>query len=515
MRIGFGLKRLTALAIFVLMAGVSGMVVPENARAAQHAWIVISARTGRILTEHNANSPHYPASLTKMMTLYLTFQALKDKRITLDTRFRVSRHAASMQPTKLGLIPGQTVPVRDLILGIVTQSANDAAVVLAEGLAGSEPAFAQRMTRMAHAMGMDRTHFDNASGLPDPRNISTAADLAILARHLYLDFPQYYHYFSVRTFTYHGRTFSTFDHLMERYPGMDGIKTGFIDASGFNLASSAVRDGRRLIGVVLGGQTARSRDNQMAALLNAAFAEHAAPAPQPIFAQRKTKDRTALHALARRAEHTLATLSPIGRAEAATASDRVQRKWVIQVGAYMQHAAAVHAGETARARLPAELHKPLIVVAERARRGAIYKARIIDLTRREAQSACHVLHRAHRDCLEMASASRVIRERVGAASPRETHEKWAIQVGAYMQHAAAVHAGETARARLPAELHKPLIVVAARARKGAIYKARLVDLTRREAQTACHVLHRAHQGCLKMTSSMQFAAADEIKSPAE
>ncbi|MGH7074468.1 MAG: D-alanyl-D-alanine carboxypeptidase family protein [Stellaceae bacterium] len=241
-------------------------------------WIVLDAGTGRVLSQHDPNSLNYPASLTKMMTLYLTFNALAHHQISLDTRFTVSRHAASMEPTKLGLVPGQTIAVRNLILSIVTQSANDSAVVLAEGLAGSEDQFAARMNAEARILGMSSTNFRNASGLPNRYNYSTAHDLVKLALALYRDFPQYYHFFSTEEFTYDGRIYRNHNHLMAHYPGMDGLKTGFIDASGFNLAASAVRDHHRLIGVIMGGRSWHGRDMEMAALLNQAFTRDGVPA---------------------------------------------------------------------------------------------------------------------------------------------------------------------------------------------------------------------------------------------
>jgi D-alanyl-D-alanine carboxypeptidase len=241
-------------------------------------WIVMDASTGRVLTQHESDSLNYPASLTKMMTLYLTFDALRRHQITLDTRFAVSHHAASMEPTKIDLVPGQTISIRKLILSIVTQSANDSAVVLAEGLAGSEEQFAARMNAEARMLGMSSTNFRNASGLPNRYNYSTARDICTLALALYRNFPQYYHFFSTENFTYDGRSYHNHNHLLAVYPGMDGLKTGFIDASGFNLAASAVRDHRRLVGVIMGGRSWHSRDMEMAALLNAAFINDGVPA---------------------------------------------------------------------------------------------------------------------------------------------------------------------------------------------------------------------------------------------
>src|ERR1700730_6325855 len=207
-----------------------------------------------------------------MMTLYLAFEALDNGQLKLDQKLLVSTHAASRAPSKLGLIPGDSVAVRDLILALVTKSANDAASVVAESLGGNEISFAERMTQKARKLGMKNTVFHNASGLPDPLNRTTARDLATLARALYRDFPDHYHYFSTREFVYHGTVHANHNHLMSSFQGMDGIKTGYINASGFNLAASAKRDNRRLIGVVMGGESARTRDAHMAQLLNQAFA---------------------------------------------------------------------------------------------------------------------------------------------------------------------------------------------------------------------------------------------------
>lgn len=242
-------------------------------------WIVLDASTGQVLSQDNPDALNYPASLTKMMTLFLTFDALEHHRISLDQRFTVSRHASVQQPSKLGLRPGTTIAVRDLILAVVTHSANDAAVVLAENLAGSESAFAVRMNAEARALGMSRTNFRNASGLPDRFQYTTARDLSKLALALYRTFPREYAYFATENFTYGGQIYPNHNHLMSAFQGMDGIKTGFINASGFNLAASAVRNNRRLIGVIMGGRTAESRDMEMAELLDDAFARRGNAAP--------------------------------------------------------------------------------------------------------------------------------------------------------------------------------------------------------------------------------------------
>ena len=414
LRLRFESVHLLAIAAFFLVLGGGPISSQSRVLPPKFSSIVIDAETGDVLSENNADATTYPASLTKMMTLYLTFDALERKQITLDQTLPVSAHAAAQEPTKLDLNANDNVTVHDLVLGIITQSANDAAVTLAEGLAGSEGAFAERMTRTAHAMGMENSNFHNASGLPDPLQRTTARDLAMLARHLYLDFPHEYAYFATEDFTFHGVTYANHNHLMSSFEGMDGIKTGFIRASGFNLAASAVRDRRRLIGVVMGGQSAHSRDLKMAALLNAGFsggnapdiqiATNAKPGPTKIAASVST-----LHRLAHHAAHTLANLSPISRAEAATPTRGIEH-WSIQVGAYKQEAAATHANASALAHLPGEPGEAIVIPSGHDKKHPTYQARIVNLTEKQAQSACHVLHRAHQACavigpsLQMAAA---------------------------------------------------------------------------------------------------------------
>ena len=251
-------------------------IVPMPAGAtdpAKDAALILDGATGKILYARNETAERHPASLTKMMTLYMLFEALKAGKITMQTPMPVSRHAAEQKPTKLYLKPGETITVDTAIRGIVIRSANDVAVVIAEALGGTELHFAQMMTEKARALGMRETYYHNASGLPDPLQITTAADLAVLARHLAYDFPQYFPYFALAGFTYKGVYYPTHDNLIGRYPGADGIKTGFTVASGFNLTSSVVRNGVHLIGIVMGGRTAVRRDLEMMHLLDTAFAE--------------------------------------------------------------------------------------------------------------------------------------------------------------------------------------------------------------------------------------------------
>jgi D-alanyl-D-alanine carboxypeptidase (penicillin-binding protein 5/6) len=238
---------------------------------ARYAAYVIDANTGEVLYEKNADSPRYPASITKLMTLYLTFEALQAGKLSLSDRVYVSSHAANTAPSKLGVRAGDSVSVEEAIRAMTVKSANDMAVAMAEKIGGSEGKFAALMTLRAQELGMNNTQYVNASGLPDSRQLSTAHDIAILSRALMRDFPQYYPYFSLRSFEFRGRTIPGHDHLLGSVAGVDGLKTGYTAASGFNLATSAQRDGRRVIGVVLGGSSVAARDQHMADLINTSF----------------------------------------------------------------------------------------------------------------------------------------------------------------------------------------------------------------------------------------------------
>ncbi|WP_288900918.1 D-alanyl-D-alanine carboxypeptidase [uncultured Sneathiella sp.] len=262
------------------------MVTLPDAAHARYAAIVMDSRTGEVLYARNADDRLYPASLTKIMTLYMTFDALKRGKLRLDQKLPVSARAAGQTPTKLGLKKGDRITVQDAMFGLITKSANDAATVLAESMAESEAAFARDMTEKAKRLGMRRTSFRNASGLPNRGQKSTARDMAILGAALIHDFPQYYHFLSLEEFDYKGKAFKNHNNLLKKYKGADGIKTGYIRASGFNLVASAKRGSNRLVGVVFGGRSAKSRDIHMAALLDKGFSQieqiHPSVVPLPL-----------------------------------------------------------------------------------------------------------------------------------------------------------------------------------------------------------------------------------------
>ena len=252
------------------------------------AAMIVDANSGRTLYARDENELRHPASLTKVMTLYLLFEQLEKGRMSLDTEIEMSSHAASMAPSKLGLRPGGTLSVESAIKAVVTKSANDVAVAIGEAIGGSEDHFAEMMTAKAHAIGMSRTTYVNASGLPDDDQITTAHDLALLGRSIQDRFPTYFKYFSTSSFTFAGRRIGNHNHLLGRVEGVDGIKTGYTRSSGFNLLTSLRRDGHRVVGVVLGGKSVASRDRIMADLMEEHLAEASTSRTAPAIAENES-----------------------------------------------------------------------------------------------------------------------------------------------------------------------------------------------------------------------------------
>ena len=360
-------------AIAALVLAVAVVVLTPAPAAASRAAVVIDAESGAVLYQRHMNARHYPASLTKMMTLYLLFEALDSGRVTLDTAFPVSARAAGQPNSKLGLRQGQRIRLRDAIPALVIKSANDVGTVVAEGLAGSETAFARAMTLKAVTLGMEQTRFRNATGLPNRRQLTTARDMALLARALYRDFPHYYPYFAATNFRYGGKTYSGHNTFVASYDGADGLKTGYIRASGFNLAASAVRGGRRLVAVVLGANSPKKRDREMASLLDRVFDDIGGtrvadsgqpPAPPP-------------------AKPVIAGDGP----------------WAIQVGAFARVDSAYAAiGESLRHIPGIVATAAAVVVPVEEGDGGLFRARFVGVSWREAQRACRILNRKRLDC---------------------------------------------------------------------------------------------------------------------
>lgn len=384
-----GYLAVLALVALALMPAGPAAAAKNN----RYAAIVLDTGTGEVLYQEHADSKRYPASLTKMMTMYLLFEAIERGDLSLKTKLVASKRAAQMPATNLALRPGATITVEQAIGALVIRSANDVAVVVAEALGGTESQFAQMMTSRARQLGMNNTTFRNASGLPNSGQKTTARDLATLAAALMQDFPQHYHYFSLTSFKYNGKTYKTHNRLMLNYAGADGLKTGYINASGFNLATSAVRDGRRLLAIVLGGRTARSRDAHMADLLDRGFATNrTASAPAP------TLPDATLPVLA-----LVPPLKPEVPLEFA-ASDvdgmipvsRETGEYAVQVGAFSRFAPAQLAANQAVRTVPELLGDARVVVDQSSK---FYRARVIGLSEADARAACKVLKANKTDCL--------------------------------------------------------------------------------------------------------------------
>ena len=264
-----GLVALLTLVVAVI-APTSGLVAQSNENA-RYAAIVVDAASGEVLFARHADARRYPASITKVMTMYMAFDALAEGKVKLDDVLTISPRAASQPPSKLGLAAGQTITLDDALKAMAVRSCNDMAVAVAEHVGGSEARFAAMMTLKAEELGMTRTRYVNANGLPDSRQLTSARDLAVLSRAVMRDFPQYYRYFGMHDWNYNGREYRSTNGLLNSGQGYDGIKTGFTNASRYNLAASAVRDGRRLITIVLGGQTVATRNAHVAALMDVGF----------------------------------------------------------------------------------------------------------------------------------------------------------------------------------------------------------------------------------------------------
>jgi D-alanyl-D-alanine carboxypeptidase len=281
--------------------------------------IMVDGNSGATLSATNPDASRHPASLTKIMTLYLLFERLDAGKMKLDTEMNVSEHASDQAPTKLGLRPGQTIAVEDAIKGLVTRSANDAAVVIAEAIAGDEGDFAKLMTRKARALGMVRTVYRNASGLPDDEQVTTARDQATLGRAIQDRFPRYYRYFSTTAFNYHGHSIRNHNKLLGDVEGVDGIKTGYTHASGFNLVTSMRRGNRHLVGVVLGGRSGGSRDTIMRGLLAENLEKAATKRTVAAITERNSSDANADVAEAAAASRPPQTVQVQGAVQVASA----------------------------------------------------------------------------------------------------------------------------------------------------------------------------------------------------
>jgi len=390
--------------------------VPNPAVNGKDSYLIVDATSGRELSADNADDLRHPASLTKLMTLYLTFSALDAGQLSLDDGLPVSMNALNAPPTKMGFTLGRPVVVRDAIMGLVTRSANDAAVLLGEALGGDEENFARMMTQKARQLGMSSTVYRNASGLPNREQVTTARDMARLANALLRDFPHYYPIFSVQSYSYRGRPLANHNRMLETYAGADGLKTGYTVASGFNLVMSAMRDNRRLIGVVMGGSSPSQRDKKMAELMDQGFAT-----AQSLHLSAWTSPRipaSARYAAANfvpgaafpeaprlgqvvRAEPAaVPTVPPPAAAlQVATASPTAPvggaggpaiGSWAMQVGSFADARSAEAALERASAILPdgVRRHSAVAVDEVQTAQKTLHRARLTNLSQSEALEGC-------------------------------------------------------------------------------------------------------------------------------
>lgn len=465
------------------------------AYAPPYAAMVVDTKTGRVLHAQNEDALRHPASITKVMTLYLLFEQLEKGRLALDTPLRVSANASRQAPSKLGLRPGSTIETEDAIKALVTKSANDVAVVVAENLAGSEEAFAEQMTRKARALGMTRTVYRNASGLPDPEQVTTARDLTVLGRAIQERFPRQYKYFQTRLFHYAGAAHRNHNKLLGRVEGVDGIKTGFTRASGFNLLTSARSGDRHIMSAVLGGRSGASRDRIMASLVDAnlprAFAgartappitevaERPRPAvvaeaPRPRQTEVETTAATTPVARPKPQPLDLAAMRPIAASTSPTTTPGPTMRWTTGPQPIPQAAHAYAPVATPTQKIEARLPE-LTVPTSEPKPEVIAKAEPAEQPRREAPRV--------------------------AASPAMA-SGWVIQLGATEDEAKAREILDEARQRSRGALAKASPFTEKIVRDGAtLYRARFSGFDEADsAQEACKTLKRNGFACFATRS---------------
>lgn len=411
------LLRLTSTLLFILCISAAA----QRAEAGPYAALVVEVESERVLYGQNADELRHPASLTKMMTLYLVFEALARGNLSLNDVFRASQYAVSRPPSRLGLRTGDLMTVEDGILALVTRSANDAATVFAEGLAGSESAFAFQMTQKARQLGMNRSVFRNASGLPDPDQVTTAWDMFRLGKSLQKHFPQYYHYFSTDHFDFRNRSFHNHNHLLRNYYGTDGIKTGFVNASGFNLVASVRRNGLRLIGVVFGGDTAARRDAHMRAILDNGFDQMEGREPTvriagtersetPVLLRRPPEIEPVAPSLLTEEIDLAGKQSRGARSEGditgrSGRNNKEKPTWQVRVGQFSREQLAEQRLTQAMKAAPYALRHARAAVATHSRRGSkTYVPYFKGMNKDDAKLACQALRRKRLECIPLFSA---------------------------------------------------------------------------------------------------------------
>lgn len=367
---------------------------PSNASVSS---IMIDAKTGDVISASDADSLRYPASLTKLMTLYITFDALDKGIIHMEDELPVSRHSANMAPSKLGLKAGSKIKVKDAVMALVVKSANDCASVLAEGLGYSEENFAKTMTKVARELGMKNTTFRNASGLPNKQQKTTARDMALLGAAMYHHFPKHYKLFATKKFTYQGRTIYTHNNLLKTFEGADGMKTGFTNAAGYNIVTSAERNGQRVIAVTMGHNTAKVRDQKVASLMNQGLKK---------LAMSQHINNSSIYASIEEPVQTVTFEQDTAETQVASNDNNASEEdtWGIQIGAFSNYAKARNYAISIKKEVTRKSEGKTIDV-EPFQNGAaiIYRSKIIGFAKKEATTACNKLKRSNKSCIVVAA----------------------------------------------------------------------------------------------------------------
>lgn len=452
-----------SLRLFIVFLSLLTCVVgaPSAQANDKYASFVMDADTGLILHQRYADKRLHPASLTKMMTMMMVFEWMDSGKMTGNTRIRMSKHAANMVPSKLNIPAGGSIRAKDALYALATKSANDVAVAIAEHIGGSESHFATMMTNRARNIGMSSTNFTNASGLHDPRQVSTARDMAKLARFILVRYPHYYHYFSTKQFTYRGVTYNNHNKLLGKYAGADGFKTGYVNASGFNLVASARRDGGRIIGVVFGGKTGASRNAHMVELLDAGFSRLESVRIAAARNMPKPKRKPAIMAEAGTQGTdgftSLTSLSQTRDAYTGSVAPRPQRLQSMDIGAFSQ---LIGEGDYDPA-VSKRLETGLLAVA-------VHKGEYVpnDVQQRPQRPA----------------------STQNASLNPPSSARWSIQIGAYSSRAHADYALRQAVSKLPPTLNggSPEIVPL-RTASGLLYRGRIAGYSKSEALSVCQL----------------------------
>ncbi len=474
------LKKALGQAIGIVAVSMALAAAPSVAQAnSKYAGIVVDAKTGKVLYSSKANARRYPASTTKIMTLYVLFEELEAGRLTLNSKMKVSRYAAGRPPTKLGLRAGGKLRVKDAIFALITKSANDASTVIAEHISGSESAFARRMTRTARAIGMRNTIFKNPHGLPNSKQVTTAADLALLGRAIQDRFPKYYKYFNTRSYTYAGRRMGNHNKLLGRVRGVDGIKTGYTNASGFNLVTSVKRDGRYIVAVVLGGRTGKRRDAQMVKLINQYLPK----------ASRGRRTTPMLYAGAKKRYQFpgIAPAIPVAKAGTRTAQPTLM--------AYASQSSATPGSKPTDA-IAKMLDRQTNSLAPAPRQTSAQGKQLI--ANSLAAPAVSSKAKLQQPATAPATSSKPIEQKIASLTPQDIDTSgWHIQISATDSQNKAIKILENARAAAGKTLrNKRIYTEPVKSRKQTLYRARFIGFeTKTAAWDACAQLKKAKYSC--------------------